>query len=410
MKGPASPQTCRYHARPMRIFRRVAMVCAPVAVAIGVAACGGGSSVPSGAVASVAGNPITTQAFDHWMFVAAKSNATQSGQTSVIVPNDPPDFKGCIKQVREQLPSLASTRDATLKADCGQLFNELSSQVMDFLIKAYWYQADAYKLGIRVTDAQVNKAFAQAKKGQFTSANQYKAFLTETGQTNADILFRVRVNKVYNDLLKRDTKKVTPAAISDYYNAHKSEFSTPESRNLRMVRTNSEATASQALAALKSGHSWQTVAAKYSVDTSTKSTGGLLMDVTNGEEEHALNQVAFSAPVNQVKGPVHGTFGWYVVEVVKVNSATTQPLSKAQPTIKQLLSSQYGTAANTAVNTLSKKNFGSRTLCRSQYSMADCHGFKPKATTTAPVSPTPTPTTTTAPTPSTSSTTTTKTH
>ena len=386
------------------------MVCAPVAVAVGVAACGG-SSVPSGAVASVAGNPISTQAFNHWMFVAAKSNATQSGQTSVIVPNDPPDFKNCIKQVRTQLPSLASTTNATLKTDCGQLFNQLSSQVMDFLIKAYWYQADAYKLGIHVTDAQINKAFDQAKKSQFTSKSQYQAFLTETGQTNSDILFRVRVNKVYNDLLQRKTKKVDDAAISAYYNAHKSEFSTPESRNLRMVRTNKASDASAALAALKSGQSWETVAKKYSVDATTKSSGGLLMDVTNGEEEHALNQVAFSAPVNQIKGPVHGTFGYYVVEVIKINPATTQPLSKAKPTIKQLLSSQSSTSADTAVNTLSKKNWGSQTICKAAYSMADCHGYKPKPTTTTPAPATTSPptATTTAPT-ATTTTPTTTTH
>jgi parvulin-like peptidyl-prolyl isomerase len=376
------------------------MVCAPVAVAIGVAACGG-SSVPSGDVASVAGNPISSRAFDHWMFVAAKSNATQSGQTSVIVPNDPPDFKNCIKQVREQLPSLASTKDATLKADCGQLFNELSSQVMDFLIKAYWYQALAHKLGIHVTDAQVQKAFEQAKKTQFTSADQYKAFLTETGQTNADILFRVRVNKVYNDLLKRNTKPVNATTIADYYNSHKSEFSTPESRNLRIVRTNNQAKAAAALAALKSGQSWQTVAKNYSVDATTKSNGGQLMDVTNGEEEQALNKVAFTAPVSQIKGPVHGTFGWYVVEVTKINPATTQPLSKAKPTIKQLLTSQNGTTADTTVNNQSKKAWGSQTLCAAGFEMADCHGYKPKATTTTPVSPTPTPTTTAAPTSST---------
>ena len=41
---------------------------------------------------------------------------------------------------------------------------------MDFLIKAYWYQADAHKLGIRVTEAQVQKALDQAKKQQFPTA------------------------------------------------------------------------------------------------------------------------------------------------------------------------------------------------------------------------------------------------
>ena len=45
------------------------------AVAGGIAACG--SSVPGNSVADVAGNPITLQAFNHWMYVAAKSQAAQ---------------------------------------------------------------------------------------------------------------------------------------------------------------------------------------------------------------------------------------------------------------------------------------------------------------------------------------------
>ena len=57
-------------------------------VAVAVAACGSG--VPGDSVAVVAGNPITTQAFNHWMYVAAKGKASQGPATPVIVPNDPP--------------------------------------------------------------------------------------------------------------------------------------------------------------------------------------------------------------------------------------------------------------------------------------------------------------------------------
>jgi len=379
----------RYYAPPMRILKPIAALVALGAVALLVSACGS-SSIPGDSVASVAGNPITTRAFNHWMFVAAKSNAAQSGTPQVIVPTDPPAFHGCIKQVREQIPTLSKTTDKTLRADCSQLFTELSDQVLDFLIKAYWYQADAYRMGIHITPHQVNQAFDKAKTSQFKTDQQYQTFLTETGQTNADILFRVRVNTLYDKLLKRATNKVSDADIEKYYNAHKSQFGTPASRNLRVVRTKTEAEAKAAMSALKSGQSWDTVAAKYSEDTTTKHSGGLLQDVTQGQEEHALNQVAFSAPLNQLQGPVHGTFGWYVVEVVKKNPGSQQPLSKAKPTIKQLLESNASTAANSAVNKQAKDHFGTRTLCRDAYAMGDCHGFHPPKTTTTGVTPTPT--------------------
>ena len=118
--------------------------------AVLLAACGSSSSstsIPDNSVAEVAGNPISTQAFNHWMFVAAKSQAAQSPGQPVIVPTDPPQFTKCIADVKQAVPSLAKQSDKTLRSDCQQLFTSLSGQVMDFLIKAYWYQADAHRLG-----------------------------------------------------------------------------------------------------------------------------------------------------------------------------------------------------------------------------------------------------------------------
>src|SRR5438270_10467657 len=135
----------------MKVRRSILALGAFFVLGAGIAACGSG--VPGDSVADVAGNPITTQAFNHWMYVAAKSQAAQSPGSPVIVPNDPPNFDKCVAQVRKQVPTLAKTATKQLRADCKQLFTSLSSQVMDFLIKGYWYQAQAAKLGIKISDA-----------------------------------------------------------------------------------------------------------------------------------------------------------------------------------------------------------------------------------------------------------------
>src|ERR1700733_12911423 len=83
---------------------------------------GCGSSVPTNAVVTVDGNPITLQAYDHWMFIAAKGQSENAPGAPTIVPNDPPNFTNCIKQVRQQIPSLAKTPDSQIQSDCKQLF------------------------------------------------------------------------------------------------------------------------------------------------------------------------------------------------------------------------------------------------------------------------------------------------
>jgi foldase protein PrsA len=377
-------------------------------VAAALSACG--SDVAGNSVANMDGNPITAQAFNHWMYIDAKGNAAQSPGAPVIVPTDPPNFTKCVAQVRKQIPSLAKTPDKTIANDCSKLFTSLSSQVMDFLIKAYWYQALAHRLNINVTDKDIQAAFASAKKQQFPTAAAFNTFLTQTGQTMDDILFRVRINEIFKKLLARHQATATAAQIAVYYNSHLSQFGTAETRDIRIVRTNTEAQAKAAKAALSKGQSWDTVAAKYSVDAATKGHGGLLSGVTKGEEEKALDTAAFAAPVSKVFGPIHGTFGWYVFEVTKIKPATQQTLAKATPLIKQLLSTQQSTAAQTAVDKAAKADWLSKTTCRQAYAMADCTGYKaPKATATSPATtgatPTPSTGTPTATTPSTTSTT-----
>jgi foldase protein PrsA len=364
-----------------KYFRSSASIGAFFVLAAAVAACGSG--VPGNSVADVAGNPITTQAFNHWMYVAVKSQAAQSPGSPVIVPTDPPQFSKCVAQVRSQIPSLAKTPTKTVQADCKQLFTSLSSQVMDYLIKGYWYQAEAARLHITVTNAQVQQAFNTAKSQQFSNPAQFQSFLTQTGQTLDDILFRFRIQQISTKLLARHITTITPATIQSYYSTHLSQFGTPETRNIRLILAKTQAQANAAKAALASGQSWNVVAKQYSTDPTSKNSGGLLVGVTKGQEDAALDTAAFSAPVNKLFGPIKGQFGYYVFEVTKIKQSTQQSLAQATPLIRQTLTGQQQTNAETAVASAARKAWLSQTSCQSLYAMADCSGYKAPKTSTA---------------------------
>ena len=199
-----------------------------------------------------------------------------------------------------------------------------------------------------------------------------------------DILFRVRVNEIFKKLLAKHSTTVTPAQIQAYYTSHASQFGTPEARDIRIVRTNDAKQAAAAKAALESGKSWKDVAKKYSIDGSTKNNGGLLSGVTKGQEEAALDTAAFSSPAGKVQGAIHGQFGYYVYEVMKIKKATEQSLAQATPLIKQVLTGQQQSSAQAAVDKQAKADWFKKTSCRSPYSMADCAGYKaPKTSSTA---------------------------
>jgi hypothetical protein len=124
-------------------------------------------TIPAGAVAVVAGRPIALSTLNHWMFIAAKTSSAQTPGQPVIVPTHPPAFATCIAQLRKQVSQLASSSVAQLRAECGQLFTSLEGQAMDFLIKSHWYEAEAERLRITPTAAQVSQAYDAARRQQF---------------------------------------------------------------------------------------------------------------------------------------------------------------------------------------------------------------------------------------------------
>jgi foldase protein PrsA len=151
---------------------------------------------------------------------------------------------------------------------------------------------------------------------------------------------------------------------------------------MKIVLTKTLAQANAAKAAIEGGKSWAVVAKKYSIDPTTKNKGGVLTDVTKGQQDAALSDAAFAAKTNKVIGPVKGQFGYYVIEVTKINAATQKSLAQSSALIKQTLTSQSQTAAANAVVAEAKKDWQSKTTCRSGYAMADCSGYKPPKTST----------------------------
>jgi foldase protein PrsA len=367
----------------MRKRRLIPALGAFFMLAIALAGCGSG--VPGNSVADVAGNPITLQAFNHWMFVAAKYQSAQAPGVPVIVANDPPDFPSCIASIRKQIPTLKGQKDKQLRADCKQLFTSYQGQVMQFLITSYWYQLEAARQHVKVTDAQVQKQFnAAIKQG---GQAQYQAFLKQYGYTTEDVMYRFRIQLVFSKLLSKQSTNVTPADIQSYYNSHKAQFGSPERRDIRIVLTRTQAQANAAKAALSSGKSWNAVAKQYSLDPGTKTKGGLLSNVTPGSQDTALDSAAFAAPKGKLEGPVKGQFGYYIYEVTAIKPGNQPTLAQVAPEIRQTLTQQKQNNAQAAVQDQAKKHWLSKTECRSLYAMADCKGYHAPKSSTTPTTP-----------------------
>src|SRR4051812_7554195 len=362
---------------------------APLAVLVAlIAGCGSDDSVPSDSVAKVGDTSITKETFNHWLTAAAKQQAQTTGQKpgDVVAP-DPPNFTRCAaaKATQKVPKGTPKPKPADLKAQCKQEYDGLRDQTMQFLISAQWLLQESKKRNITASDKEVQTTFQQQKKQSFPKEADYQKFLKSSGQTEADLLYRVRLSVLTNKLQQsiiKDKGKVTDAQVTDYYNKNKKRFAQPETRDLLVVLNPKKAKAQAALKELNAGKPWKAVAKKYSTDDASKAQGGKLPNVTKGQQEKGFDTAIFTAPKGKVTGPVKTQFGFYVFKVTKVTPAKQQTLAEVKETIRNLLQSQnQQKALNDFVKDF-QDSYKKKTNCAKDFVVQQCKNApKPKSAT-----------------------------
>jgi foldase protein PrsA len=354
-----------------RITLKFLLPLALTGAAVAFVACG--NDVPPGAVAKVGDTEITQDQFDKWLAIATKGQA-QGGQGTEL---DAPEFTKCVAAKKKApAPSgQAKQTDAALKKQCKTEYETIKAQVMQFLIQAEWVTQEAEKRNVEVKPAQLQKTLEDQKKQAFPTDKAYKTYLKTSGMTEADILFRVKLNELQTKLTQdvtEDAKKVSDADVEEYYEKNKKRFAQPERRDLLIVLTKTEAKADAAKQALDSGQPWKQVVKQYSIDETTKAQGGKLAAVAKGQQDKALEDAVFAASKGEVEGPVKTQFGWYVFEVEKITPASQQSLEQSRDTIKNLLRSQRQQKTLDAFIKDFREEYKDETNCSDDYRVAEC--------------------------------------
>jgi foldase protein PrsA len=373
--------------------RSLALCAFFVVPALLLSACG--SDVPGNSVAKIGDQSIKKSTFNHWMQIAAVS---QAGQTTTAAPKpqipDPPNFTKCIasKKASAAKPAKGTPEptEAQLKGQCQQEYNTLRDQVLEFLIRGNWIEQETDKQNVKVSDKEVQKQIDAAVKQAFQNPGDFQKFLQRSGLTQADVFYQQRNQLLQQKLTEKVTKaqgKVTDAQIAAYYNKNKSKFATPERRDLRIVLTKTQDKAAQAKRALQSGQSWKDVTKKYSVDQASKAQGGLLSGVAKGQQEKALDDAIFQADKGKLVGPVKTQFGWYVLDVSKITPAKQQSLEQSKASIQQILTSDNQRKALDKFGKDYRKRWKAETACRKGFTTADCKNGPKTASTAAATAP-----------------------
>ena len=366
-----------------RIFRS-ALALSAVFFAFAISACG--DSVPEGQVAQVDNLTIAKTTYDRWFKTASSS------QQGVTAP-DAPGFKKCVAAKAKAAPppvkGQPKPKESDYKKQCSQEYDQIKQQVMTFLLRGTWLQAEAEKQGIKIKDDEAAKAFEKARKQAFPKDADYVKFLKTSGQTEADLEYRQFVQLLEQKIttkIQGSAEKVTDKDIKDYYAKNKEkQFTQPATRDLLVVLTQDAKKAQAAKESLDSGSSWVRVVQQYSTDPTTKQADGALPNVTQGVGNKDLEKAVFSAKKGDIVGPVKTSDGYYVFEVTKTKNRTEQSFKEVKDSIKLIITQQRSQQALAKFGVDYQERWRGKTDCASGFVSPDCsNSKKAPASTIAP--------------------------
>lgn len=305
---------------------------------------------------------------------------------SVAVVEDAPDGLSPVTEAKfhRALIQTAAQEQLTPVPKPGEKkYEELKKKALGEIFDSIWIQGQAAEMGISVTKKEIADELVKLKEQAFKTDKEYKEFLKEAHFTIADVNERVTIQVLSGKIQEQVTEEApqpSKSEIQDYYDAAKSsQYTTPETREIRVIKNKDKAKVEAAKAALEkddSTKSWAKVAKEYSTDT-TKSSGGLQAGVTEGQLAEPLGAAVFAAEQGEIEGPLKEPTTYTVYEVMKITPEKVQSLEE----VKSQISTQLAEQAKQETFARFVHSYGSRwqsrTFCASNFREEErCSNFQ----------------------------------
>ncbi|HEX6781601.1 MAG TPA: peptidyl-prolyl cis-trans isomerase [Solirubrobacterales bacterium] len=262
-------------------------------------------------------------------------------------------------------------------------YEELQEKALTELIEGIWIRGQGEELGIEVTEKQVADELETIKKQNFPTPASYKKFLAESqfSQEEVDELVELQIiTKEIQEEINNQAPKPSSSQIEAYYDAEKeAQFTTKESRDVRLILNEDKAEVEAAKKALEkdsSPESWKKAAKKYSSDPTSAAKGGLQEGITEEFLKGPLKTAIFDSPTGELVGPVAFEKNWVLIEVVKLNPAKVQTLAEAKPQIESTLGQQTQQEYLSEFVADFESKWSDRTVCADGFEIPKCGNFK----------------------------------
>jgi peptidyl-prolyl cis-trans isomerase C len=149
-----------------------------------------------------------------------------------------------------------------------------------------------------------------------------------------DLVIRTFVNEVM-----AGNPAPSDSAARAWYESHQADYRQPGTVTMSHIQVKTEAEGKRLRQWLRTGQDWKKLAARYSTDSLTRATGGLLGTVTREGifgslgTQPALAESAFALGSKAIGGPFRTARGWHVLQVDTVRAETIRPFEQVRSLI-----------------------------------------------------------------------------
>ncbi len=223
-------------------------------------------------------------------------------------------------------------------------YETVKSQAVTLLVQQAERESKADSMGIKISNADVDKRLAQIKKQYFQNKEaRYQAQLKKQHLTDASVRNDIRSQLISEAVFNKVTSsvKVSDTDAHDYYTTHPQLYSQPQSRDVRYILVKKKSDADSVYTQVKAGgdKAWCTLAKKYAKDASGQNCGKATF--TKGQTVAAFDTIAFSQPTKVVHAPIYDPTqykSWFVIEPLgTVKPRQSTPEKQVATSIKQQL-------------------------------------------------------------------------
>jgi len=255
-------------------------------------------------------------------------------------------------------------------------YQSLRTQAVAFLVQREEYAREADKLGVEITDAQIQKKIDEVRKQYFGGdQKKFEQGLKEQSYSIAALRQDARADLVNAGIYKDITAdvKVSDGEAQQYYDQNIDRYRVADSREVRHILVKTKTEADKLRGELENGADFAALAKQHSEDPGSKEQGGKLT-VSKGQTVEAFDKAAFSLDTNEISEPVKTQYGYHIIQPLSdVKKGSVTPFTKARTEIKaQLLEQKKSDAVSAWVSKVEKAYKG-----KVQYAT----GYEPPETT-----------------------------